>query len=75
MAGHDIGVDVNRVDRVGHGHDVVAAKDVKNIAHVALGAVGDKNLVGGDLAPTGLVIMLGDGGTKEITALLIPLAE
>ena len=47
------------------------AEDVEDVAHVALGAVGDKDLVGDDVAPAGLVIMLGDGLAEEVATLLI----
>ena len=38
-AGHGVAVDVDGVDRVAHGHDVVEAEDVADVAAVALGAV------------------------------------
>ena len=52
-AGHDVGVDVDRVDRVGHRHHVVDGEDLLHVARVALGAVGDEHLVGGDLRRPG----------------------
>ena len=50
-AGHHVAVDIHRINRVGHGHPIAFAKDVEDVAAVALGAVGHKDLVGVDVAP------------------------
>src|SRR5207248_3439920 len=42
----------------------------KDIAGVALGAVGDENLVGRDVAAAGLEVVLSDGFAEEVVALL-----
>ena len=44
-ADHDVGVVVDRVDRVADGDDVVQGEDVQDVGAVALGAVGDKHLL------------------------------
>ena len=44
-AGHDVGVDINRVDRIGNQYTVIGIKQVKNIAEVGFCAVADKDLI------------------------------
>ena len=61
MAGHHVGVHVDGVDRIGHRNAVVVPEDVQNVAGVALGAIGDENLVRFNGTAPLLVIMLGDG--------------
>ena len=70
MAGHDVGVDVDRIDRIGDGDDVVGGEDVQDVAAVALGAVGDEDLVGGDVAAAARKSCLRDGLAQELVALL-----
>ena len=43
--GHDVGVDIDRVDRIGHGHRAVYRKDLLYVATVALGPIRDKDLL------------------------------
>jgi len=72
VAGHDVGVDVDGVDRIGDRDDVVVAEDVEDVARVALGAVRDKNLVRSD-AETGILVF-DNGFAKEGITLLRPVA-
>ena len=60
-AGHHVAVHVHRVHGVSHGNAVALSQDVEDVAAVAFGAVGDKDLLGAHLATTGLEIGLGDG--------------
>ena len=69
VADHDIGVDVNGIDRVGDGHAVAGAEDVEDVAAVALRAVGDKDFVVGDVEPAVAKIVLRDGLAEEVIAL------
>ena len=69
-AGHGVGIHIHGVDGVTHGHHVVGAEDVADVAAVALGAVGDKDLVGLDIHAPGGIVGLGNGLPQEIVALL-----
>ena len=67
-------VDVDRIARVGHRHDAVARIYVAEIAEVALGAVGDEDLVGGDVDAARGIVVGGHGLAQEGVALLRPVA-
>jgi len=69
-ADHDVGVVVDRVDRVADGHHVVHAEDVQDIGAVALGAVGDEHLLGLQVNAQRLVGFLDDGVDQPVVALL-----
>ena len=69
-AGHGVGVNVHGVHRVAHGHHVVDVEDVADVAAVGLGAVGDEDLVVGDVDAAVVEVALGDGGAQEVVALL-----
>ena len=69
-AGHGVGVHVDRIDRIAHGHDVVHGEDIADVAAVALGAVGDEDLVRGDGDVPRGEIVLGDGVAQKGVALL-----
>jgi hypothetical protein len=45
VTGHYVGVDVDRVCRIGDGDGVVLAEDVEDVGGVALGAVGDEDFI------------------------------
>ena len=60
---HDIAVHIDRVDRVSHSDAVAFAKDVEDVAAVALGAIGDEDLFGADVATAGLEVVFGNGFT------------
>ena len=55
-AGHYVGINVNRVDRIRNQNGVVGAEDVEDVAEVALCAVRDEDLIGGELYAVGLVV-------------------
>ena len=69
-SGHGVGVDVDGVDRIAYGDAVVDGEDVADVAAVALGAVGDEDLVDGDVHAARREVMLDDGLAQEIVALL-----
>ena len=64
-AGHGVGVHIHRVHRVAHRHHVVHREDVPDVAAVALGAVGHKDLFVRDLDAPGQ-IGVPDGEAQEI---------
>src|SRR6185369_5746618 len=69
-ADHDVGVVVDRVDRVADGHHVVQGEDVQDVGAVALGAVGDEHLLGLQADTQRLVGFLDDGVDQPVVALL-----
>ena len=69
-AGHDVGVEIDRIDGIGNGDAGVGGEDFLNVAAVALGAVGDEDLVRFDLAAARLVVVPGDGLAQEGVALV-----
>ncbi len=69
-ADHDVGVVVDRVDRVADGDDVVQGEDVEDVGAVALGAVGDEHLLGLQGNAERLVGFLDDGVDQPVVALL-----
>ena len=69
-ARHGVGVHIDGVHRVAHRHHVVHTEDVPDVAAVALGAVGDEDLIGGDVHTPGPVVVLGNGLPQEVVALL-----
>ena len=72
IAGHHVGVHVNRIDRVGDGDDVALAEDVEDVAGIALRAIRDENFVGRDAEVGELVV--DDCLAEELVALLGPVA-
>ena len=66
---HDVGIDIDRIDRVGDAHDVVGGEDVADVARVALGTVADEDLGAVELDAAGLEIVLDDGIDEEVIAL------
>ena len=73
-ASHDIAIHVDGVHRIGDRDTVPFAKDVKDVAAVALRSVGDKDLVGADVAAAGLEVMGCDRFTQPAVALLRAIA-
>jgi hypothetical protein len=69
-ADHDVGVVVDRVDRVADGDDVVQGKDVEDVGAVALGAVGDEHLLGLEGNAERFVGLLDDGVDQPVIPLL-----
>ena len=70
MSRHDIRIDIDGIDRIHDGDPVVRAQDIKNIAPVALGAVGNEDLIVGNFQSTIPIILLCDRRTKEFIPLL-----
>ena len=69
-AGHDVRVEVDRVNRVRDGDLVGRAEDLLDVAAVALRAVADENLIRRDLDAAVRVVVLDDGFRQEGVALL-----
>jgi hypothetical protein len=70
VPGHDVRIDVDRIDRILNGDAVIRAEDVEDVAGVALGAVGDEDFVGRNVHTVGTVVVLGDGLAEEVVPLL-----
>ena len=66
---HDVGVHIDRIDRVGDAHDVVCGEDVTDIARVALGTIADKHLLTIQLDATSGKVVSDDGIDEEIVAM------
>ena len=64
-AGHDIRVDINRINGIGYGNFDVAGKQLLNIGSIAFGTVGNEDFIGSDLAAAGAVIVFGNRFTQK----------
>ena len=60
-AGHHIGVQVNRIDRIGNGDAGVGVENFLDVGGVALGAVADEDLIGMDVGTPGLKVVGSNG--------------
>ena len=69
-ADHDVGVVVDRIDRVADGNHVVQGEDVEDVGAVALGTVGDEHLLGLQGDAQRLVGFLDDGVDQPVIPLL-----
>ena len=69
-AGHDVGVKIDRVDRIGDGNADILAEQFLDIAGIALRAVTDKDLIGGDIGASYLKVGCDDCLAEEKIALL-----
>jgi hypothetical protein len=49
VTGHNIRININRVNRVHNGNPVLRPENIEDVAAITLGAVRDKDLVGGCL--------------------------
>ena len=58
--GHDVGVDVNGIDRIGDGEAGIGGEDFLDVGDVAFRAIADKDLIGLDVSPVGFEVMLGN---------------
>ena len=67
--GHHVGVDVDRIDRIGDKHRVVFIEEIQDVAEIRLCAIRDEDLVEGELDAELLIIRL-DRSLQEIVALL-----
>ena len=65
-ARHDVGIHIHGIDRVADSNFIVKAEYLLNIAGIAFCAVGDKNLIRGNIAAARLVIILRNGISKEL---------
>ena len=72
-ARHNVGINVNRVNRVRNQNGVVSAENVEDVAEVALCTVRDEDLIGGELYAVGLVVA-DQRLVQEAVALLIAVA-
>src|SRR5438105_13413974 len=69
-AGHDVRVDVNRINGIRDGEADVGGEYFLDVAAIALGTVGNENLICLDLAAPGGVIVLHDSFAQKSVALL-----
>ena len=67
-ARHDVGVHVNRVDRVAHRNHVVRRENVADIARVGLRAVADEDLVDADIDAALSVVVFRNCLSQELIA-------
>ena len=68
-AGHDVRIYVHGINRIGDCDFDILTEKLLNVAAVALGAVGNEDLVGGNIDSAILEVGLGDGFTEESVAL------
>ena len=73
MTGHHVGVDVNRVNRIDDSDTILMAKNIQNIAAIAFGTVGDKNLIVFDIQIPLAIVVFRDGVTKKLIPLFWPI--
>ena len=69
MAEHDVGVEVNRVYRVGYGEFQVVAEDFLDAGDIGLGAIADEDFVQIEVDAARLVVAVDDSLTEEVIAL------
>lgn len=74
VAGHDVRIDIDRIDRVGDGDFVFVAEHVEDVPAIALRAVADEHLVVGHVEALVAEIILRNRGAEKIIALLRPIA-
>ena len=74
MAEHDVGIEVDRVDRIGYGKFQVIAEDFLNAGDICLGAIADEDFVQIEVDATRLVVAIDDGLTEEVIALFRTIA-
>jgi hypothetical protein len=67
-AGHDVAVQVDRIDRIGQRDHAVGREDLLDVGDVGLRAVADDDLVGGDLHAALAEVVAGDRLEEEIPA-------
>ena len=60
VAGHHVGVDVNRINRIGERDFVLVAENIEDVTAIAFRSVGDKNFVVGNLDLAIAIIVLRD---------------
>ena len=67
---HDIRIDIHGIDRIGDGDFHILTEEFLDVAAVALRAVGNEDLVGGDVHPAILEVRFCDCLAEEAIALL-----
>src|SRR5580704_11589382 len=70
VTGHYIGVDVNGVNRIDDCDSILMTENIQNIAAIAFGAVGNKDLIVGDIHAVFAVIVFRDRASEKFVALL-----
>lgn len=73
-AAHGVGVQIDGVDGVAQRNFIIHIEQVADIAAVALGAIGDEDLIGLDIHTARGEIMGGNGFPQEIIALVPAIA-
>ena len=68
-ARHDIAIDIDGIDRVGHGHTEAGVEDVGDIAAIALRTIADEYFVDVNLHAARCVVVVHDGLAQEGVAL------
>ena len=67
---HDVGVDIDRIYRIGDAHDVICGQDISDVTRIALRTIADKYFVAVELDASWNKIVSDDGIDQEIVALL-----
>ena len=70
VPGHNVGIDVDGVNRIGDSQAVFMPEDVENVAAIAFGAVRNEDFVISDLDAAVPVIVLSDDVPEKLVALL-----
>src|SRR3984893_4305672 len=61
MAGHDVCVDVNRIDGVNNRHAILMSENIQNISAIAFGSIGNEDLVVGNIEASFAIVILCNG--------------
>ena len=69
MAGHDIGVDINRVNRIGDRDFVLMPKDIQDVTAVAFRSVRHENFILTNLGAAVAIVGLRDFAPQEFVTL------
>ena len=69
-ADHGVGVDIDGIDGVGHGHGVIPSEQLLNVTRVALGTVVDEHLVAVEMDAARKEVVAQDGVAQEVVAVL-----
>ena len=72
--GHDVGIHIHRVHRIGDGHAHILGKNFLDVAGVGLGPVADEDFIGLDLSATGLEVVRSNRLAQKVVALLRAIA-
>ena len=69
MTSHDIGIDVNWINRIGDRDFVLMSKNIQDVTAIAFRSVRHENLILTDLDATVAIVRLGDFASQELVAL------